>query len=331
MKFDEFCMDLAIKKAWEYQILTYPNPAVGCVICDEFGKILSISAHQKSGTSHAELNAVKSALLAFYPKLKSMNNANEIYEFILKNHNNFFKNKAAFVTLEPCSHQGKTPSCAKLLTKLGFKKVVIGSVETTLKAKGGAEILQNANIDVKMGVLKHRCDELIEPFLKWQSGNFSFFKLATSLNGVISGGTISGEKSRILVHQIRSILPLLAIGGNSVRTDRPTLDARLVSKNAPDVFIYSHLKEFDKEIPLFGVKNRKIYIDDDINFIRKYPLCMIEGGANFIANLPEFVEHFLIFFAPNFLNRTNFIANLSLKLLFLGKIGDEFYGWFKRC
>lgn len=328
---DEFYMDLALKKAWKYQVLTYPNPAVGCVICDKFGKILSIEAHVKSGSAHAELNAIKSALRAINPALKFPNNPNEIYKFILQNHANTLKNATAFVTLEPCAHQGKTPPCAKLLTNLGFKRVVFGSNDETIEAKGGALILSNANMDVKSGILKERCDELIEPFLRWKSGNFSFFKLATSLNGVISGGVISSEKSRILVHQMRSVLPLLAIGGNSVRTDHPTLDARFVKGKAPNIFIYSHSKDFDKEIPLFGVKNREVYIGDDIEFVRKFPLCMIEGGENFISNLPEFVEHFLIFFAPNFLNRTNFISNLSLKPLFLGRVGDEFYGWFKRC
>ena len=88
---DEFFISLAIKKAWEYQLLTYPNPAVGAIVVKD-GKILSISAHKNSGKPHAEVEAIKEA----YYKLTNNKNilelkfANEIHEFLYKNHNNIF-------------------------------------------------------------------------------------------------------------------------------------------------------------------------------------------------------------------------------------------------
>ncbi|CZE47255.1 bifunctional diaminohydroxyphosphoribosylaminopyrimidine deaminase/5-amino-6-(5-phosphoribosylamino)uracil reductase RibD [Campylobacter geochelonis] len=411
---DEFYMNLAINEAWKYQILTYPNPAVGCVIVDKFGKILAIKAHQKAGLAHAELSAVISAFEAKFKDTSLPKNPSKAYEYILANHDGFLNGAKAFVTLEPCSHHGKTPPCANLLNKLGFSEVIIGSYDNTDAASGGGKLLQKNDVKVKFGILKERCDELLAPFLAWQSGNFSFLKLGMSLNGVVSGGVITGLGARVLVHKIRSVLPLLAIGGNTVRIDRPTLDSRLAngiyktydavktdeneckigelvcsdyetnirafdekypskvnkknyktdsnsqkidssfcqtndtfykthnantfevadtykthSTHNPDVFIYSRQKEFDKTIPLFSIAKRKVIIGDDIKFVRSYPLCMFEGGQNLLANLPEFVEYVLIFFAPNFLNLANLSANLKLKLLNLCEIDGEFYGWFK--
>ncbi|WP_033916590.1 bifunctional diaminohydroxyphosphoribosylaminopyrimidine deaminase/5-amino-6-(5-phosphoribosylamino)uracil reductase RibD [Campylobacter sputorum] len=327
---DEFYMDLAINEAWKYQILTYPNPAVGCVICDKFGKILSIQAHKEAGFAHAELNAVISALKCLNKDLNFPSDAKKAYEYAILNHNNLLEGAIAYVTLEPCAHYGKTPPCANLLKELKFKKVVIGSNDYTKEASGGEEILKKANINVIKGILKQRCDELLAPFLAWQNGNFSFFKLAASLNGVIIGGVITSDSSRKMVHALRNKISLLAIGGNTVRIDRPLLDARLTDGKAPDVFIYSKQDNFDENIPLFNVKNRKVIIGKDINFIKNYNVCMIEGGENFLKNLPDFVEYILIFFSMNCIDEINFSLNLKLKPLYFGKIDEERYAWFKR-
>ena len=69
----------------------------------------------------------------------------------------------------------------------------------------------------------------------------------------------------------------MIIGGNTVRVDRPTLDSRLADKKAPDVLIFSNQKEFDKTIPLFKVKNRKVFISNNLELIKNYKLIMIEG------------------------------------------------------
>ncbi|MSN96871.1 bifunctional diaminohydroxyphosphoribosylaminopyrimidine deaminase/5-amino-6-(5-phosphoribosylamino)uracil reductase RibD [Campylobacter sp. FMV-PI01] len=327
---DEFYMSLALNEAWKFQGLTYPNPAVGCVILDKFGKILSIAAHQKAGCGHAELNGVALALKKINPNLIFPKNPNEIYNFILENHNNLLKGSKAFVTLEPCSHIGKTPPCAKLLVALKFSEVIIGYKDENKIAKGGAEILKRSNICVKFGVLEDKCKELIEPFLSWQNGNFSFLKLGASLNGVLKGGVITNLESRQMTHKFRSLIDLLVIGGNTVRIDRPRLDTRLINgtKN-PDIFIYSKSKNFDKTIPLFEVRDRKILIQSDINLVKNYKFCMFEGGENLIKNLPPFVTHILIFFSEKFINLENLSINLNLKLLFMDKISDNFYGWFK--
>src|SRR5574344_1656008 len=140
---DNFYMKLAIDEAWKYQLLTYPNPAVGCVIVKD-GKLLAIEAHKEAGLAHAEINSV----------LKALNTSKEIHEFLIKNHNNFFNDCEIFTTLEPCNHDGKTPSCAKLLAILKPKRVIISSNDETINAHGGIQTLKDANIEIKNGVLK---------------------------------------------------------------------------------------------------------------------------------------------------------------------------------
>lgn len=325
---DDFYMNLAINEAWKYQILTYPNPAVGCVILDKNGKILSIEAHKKAGKSHAEVNAVKKALEFLDPNLVFPKD--NIHEFILKNHKGLLKDSKVYVTLEPCSHYGKTPPCANLLKEIGVSKVVIGYEDESDLAKGGANLLKEAGVNVKFGVLKDRCFELLEPFLLWQKQNFSFLKLGMSINGVISGGVITNLASRKMVHRLRDKIDLLVIGGNTIRVDRPILDTRLINSGKnPDVFIYSKKQNFDKSIPLFGVENRKVTISDKIELAKNYKLCMLEGGGNLLNNLPDFVSHILIFSSSNFIDRASIFANLKMKKLYTNELGDNFYSWFK--
>ncbi|GKH59934.1 riboflavin biosynthesis protein RibD [Campylobacter ureolyticus] len=328
---DEFYMSLAIKKAWQYQILTYPNPAVGALILDKNNQILSIEAHQKAGCNHAEVNAIKSALKKLNPNLFFPEDEKQTYDFILKNHNNLLKEAKIYVTLEPCSHHGKTPPCANLIKELYFSEVIISQKDINPTAKGGAEILKSAGIKVKFGVLQNEGFLLLEPFLRCLNGNFSFLKLGMSLNGVIKGGVITNNASRLLVHKLRNVSEILAIGGNTVRVDRPILDTRLLGENFknPDIFIYSKKNEFDKTIPLFSVKNREVIISNDIEKLKNYKLCMIEGGEQMARNLPPFVTHILIFFSNKFINLDSISLNLELELLFLDKLDDNYYGWFK--
>lgn len=352
---DEFYMSLALNEAWKYQLLTFPNPAVGCVVVDKFGKILSVNAHKKAGLLHAEANAVFEALckinskffskfisqyeakfgIKFEPNLSQILefdslNTDFVYEFIIKNHENLLKNAKAFVTLEPCSHTGKTPPCANLLANLGFEQVVIGSKDRNKIACGGGEILKNSGVEVKFGILLEQCDELIEPFVAWSNGNFSFFKLAISANGVIKGGIISSQNSRAHAHKIRSLVDLLVIGGSTVRIDRPILDSRLnLGGKNPDVLIYSRLGKFDPNLPLFGVKNREVYIKDSLNLAWEKKFVMFEGGENFLKNLPTNIKWLLIYRSSKFLSASNANLDLNLKILHETKFNEDSQIWCK--
>ncbi len=280
-------MSKAIKKAWKYQLLTYPNPAVGAVIVKN-GKAVATKAHKKAGDSHAELLAIKKAyaVLSGDMAINSIKSPQQIYDYVAKHHDNIFHNCQIYTTLEPCSHEGKTPSCATMITLLKFQKVYIGSIDTNPTASGGAAVLRKAGIEVVSGVLKDNCDKLLSPFLSWQkdSGRFCFFKLAMRTDGSITDGQISSAKTSEIVHRLRTLIDLLVIGGKTVRSDRPILDTRKYKKSErnPDVMIYSNQTNFDKTIKLFHIKDREVHISDSLNFGAKNKFIMIEGGFDML-------------------------------------------------
>ncbi|ALV23987.1 diaminohydroxyphosphoribosylaminopyrimidine deaminase / 5-amino-6-(5-phosphoribosylamino)uracil reductase [Campylobacter iguaniorum] len=331
---DEFYMNLAIDEAWKYQFLTYPNPAVGCLILSKNGEILSCEAHQKAGMPHAELNAVISALQRLNPNLKAVfktaKNANELYVLALQNHANLLSGARAYVSLEPCSHHGKTPPCANLLKELGFAKVIIATKDVSEYAKGGEQVLNTAGISTQIGVCKDRADELLEPFWAWSNGNFSFFKIALTQNGVASGGIISNHASRTHTHAIRSLASLLVIGGNTVRTDRPTLDTRLINggKN-PEVLIYSNETKFDTSIPLFSIKDRKVTISNSLEAAFERHFVMFEGGGNALSNLDKRVKWLLIYRSNEFKDAKNISLNLKIKIMHRAEFDDNELLWCK--
>ena len=284
---NEFYMSLALEEAWKYQGLTYPNPAVGCTVVGEHGEILAVEAHKKAGTPHAEVNALKVA----YYKLTSdkdilhVEKSVDIHEYLKRNHKNIFENCSIYTTLEPCSFVGKTPACADLIQALNIKKVYIGSHD---------KYQYDFNFHAEFGVLERKCDELLEPFNLWQKDKFVFFKWAQRLDGS-THGEVSSFNSRKNVHAMRDVCDLLVIGGNPVRQDRPTLDARYVDGKAPDILIYSRQKEFDKTIALFNVPDRKVIISDNLDEINNYKNIMIEGTAKMMELTKEITDFHLCY------------------------------------
>ncbi len=327
---DNFYLSLALKEAWRYQGLTYPNPAVGAVVVDKYGKILSISAHKKHGLPHAELNAIKEAfvLLKEDKDLKNLSDATQIHSYILKNHNDIFKECKIYVTLEPCNHYGSTPPCSLLIKTLGFKEVIIGSLEENKTAAGGVQALKNTGIRVKTGVLKKQCDELLYPFKKWQKDRFILFKIATNLNGSYDTGIISSKTSREFVHKLRDKIDLLVIGGNTVRIDRPVLDSRLIGGKAPDVLIYSRQKEFDRSIALFNVPNRQVYIADNFEILKRYKFIMFEGTNTLFEATKEIVDWHLFFISPDIKQGKTLQTDAKLKPLWHSCLENDTMIWF---
>lgn len=290
-------MQLAIDEAWKYQLLTHPNPAVGATVVKN-NKVLSVEAHKEAGLPHAEVLALKSAYLTQYPNsfIKDLQSSQEIHNFLIENHNQFFHDCEIFVTLEPCNHIGKTPACAMLLESIQIKKVTIGTLDPNQNASGGQERLLKANIEVEVGVCKEKTDKLLYPFLKYQRGYFSFFKIAMREDGSVDGGYITTEKSLDLVHEMRTKIDLMVIGGNTIRKDRPTLDARFSkSKKTPDILIYSKSKNFDKTIPLFSVKNREVFIASNLSLLKQNKFVMIEGGYSLFEVLKNKIDYLMVF------------------------------------
>ncbi len=300
MNTPDFYMQHALDAAWQFQLLTFPNPAVGAVCIGESGEILSIGAHKFSGGPHAEVYALRDAygILSGDRSIQNSDDSHVIHDYLLNNHNGIFTTISMAVTLEPCSHSGKTPSCANLIASLGIKKLFISSIDSNPVASNGQRILEQAGVECVFGVLEKKGQQLMEPFLKWQNKSFVFFKWAQRLDGTIDNGTISSEVSRKHVHALRNVCDLIVIGGNTVRTDRPTLDARLVDGRSPDVLIYSRENNFDRTIPLFDVPNRCVFIENSLERINHYSLVMIEGGALMMSASREVCDWYSCYIAP---------------------------------
>ena len=329
---DNFYMKLAIDEAWKYQLLTYPNPAVGCVIVKN-GKLLAIEAHKEAGMPHAEINALKAAYLKVNPNsiLKTKNSSSDIHEFFLKNHNDFFNDCDIYVTLEPCNHIGKTPSCANLLKELKPKRVLISLKDPNKTAAGGLETLKNVNIDVSIGILEDEGLNLLLPFISWQNKSCIFFKMAQTLNGCVNG-KISGNRALAYVHTLRDKIDLLVIGGNTVRIDKPTLDARYIAGRAPDVFIYSKNKIFDNNIPLFRIPNRNVIISDDLFKLLDYKFIMIEGVYTLLDKLKERIDFFVFIVSSKIKNGQNTLNDIDIdfEILHENYIGEDKIMFLKR-
>lgn len=329
---NNFYMKLALEEAWKFQLLTYPNPAVGCTITDKDNRLLAVEAHQKSGEAHAEVLALKTAYLKLTNDIKILTckSSHEIHNYLLAHHKGCFKDVTLHVTLEPCSHEGKTPSCAKLISNLGVKKVIIASKDESQNAKGGCEILSISDVITEFSSSQTKGDALLIPFVKWNQEGFVFFKWAQRLDGTIDGGTISSLESRTLVHQMRSRCDLLVIGGETVRKDRPTLDARLCDGRAPDILIVSSQKDFDKTIPLFGIPNRKVMIENSFEKIKEYKCVMIEGGAKMFESSKNIVDLHLCFVAPKSGGTIRFMNEKeSFELLHVRELSEDILIWMK--
>ncbi len=330
---NDFYMRLALQEAWRYQGLTYPNPAVGCCVIGEHGEILAVEAHKRAGGPHAEVNALQQAYykLTDDSYILALSDSADIHTHLLANHNNIFENTKLYTTLEPCSHYGKTPSCASLIAELGIKEVYVGSNDTNKKAANGSMILSMNNCMVYSEILQTECDALLYPFQKSLEDRFVFFKWAQRLNGTTDGGIISSFASRKQVHAMRDVCDLLVIGGGTVREDRPTLDARLVNGKAPDILILSRRSDFDQTIPLFGIEDRKVYIEENLSRLQEYKNIMIEGGNNMYSLTQDIVDYYLCYIAPSLGGEESIrFGEDDFEFLNVDKESEDIIIWMKR-
>lgn len=179
--------------------------------------------------------------------------------------------------------------------------------------------------------MKKEAYDLLYPFIKWTKGSFVFFKMAQTLNGCIDG-KISSKISQLYVHTLRHKCDLMLIGGNTVRVDKPTLDARYIAGNAPDVMIYSKNKIFDKNIPLFKVPNRNIIISDDLFKILDYKFVMVEGTYTLLEKLNEKLDYVVLIVNPKIRKGVNALNDIDVdfKIVHENFIGNEKLVYLKR-
>lgn len=322
-------MALAIQAAWQFQGCTFPNPAVGAAVVDGHGKILAVGAHEKAGGPHAEVFALQQAYVALTSDkdIAACTTSHAIHDYLIDHHDGCFRKCTLYVTLEPCAHHGKTPSCAGLIRELGVKKVVYAVSDPTADAAGGAAMLQSAGIQVET-VVSDAGEALLFPFVQWQRDRLVTFKWAQRLDGTVDGGQISCAESRRQVHAMRDAADLLVIGGNTVRTDRPTLDARLVDGQAPDVLILSRQTQFDRTIPLFGIPGRNVMISADLKAMAPYRNILIEGGPGMFEACRASCDLFLCFVAPTSGGTIRFLEKTHrFTIKYLNRCGTDVMQW----
>jgi len=327
---DRFFMELALKEAWRYQGLTYPNPAVGCAVVRE-GRILAVEAHRRAGESHAELRALLAAVETLGGRKVAVDPADawEVHDFLSELPPETFRGCTLYVTLEPCAHVGQTPSCARILSHFHWHRVHIAHPDPVPGHGGGAGVLATHGIDVETGLCRDEAVALLEPFTIWQKRAFVLFKLAQTANGRIGGGYLSSPRSLEHVHRLRAVADELVIGGGTVRADRPRLDCRFTGDAAPNVTIYSREKEFDRQIPLFGVSGREVRIRDDLAPLLERPsFLLVEGGEGMLRALAERIDWLLLYQTPK-LTTHPLSYNIDQKLEFLHqrRIGADLMIW----
>jgi len=331
MTSNELYMTQALKKAWQYQLRTYPNPAVGCLIVYN-NEIIALEAHQKAGTSHAEVLAFLSAYETISKHKIAFDkfDAQKVHEFLYTLPKGFFSECVVYVTLEPCSHVGQTPSCASLVAKLKPKKVVIATLDPIKGHDGGLKRLEEQGIEVEAGVCEKEALELLEPFLIWQKRAFVLFKIAQTSNGKIGGGYLSCKASLTHVHQLRSVCSRMVMGGNTIRVDRPTLDCRFTGDEAPTITIYSKEDRFDRDIPLFRVPNRDVIVTNSLDFFDEPSFILIEGGGGMMNALKDKIDWLLQYQTPKLSVHNSFYdVDLKIEFLFQDKKGIDLMLWSK--
>jgi len=214
MSRNNFFMEMALNLAFQNMGKTSPNPSVGAVITFN-GEIVSKGATSTYGSDHAEIVAMKNATVPL-------------------------QNCEIFVSLEPCSHYGKTPPCVDAIIREKFKKVHIPILDPNPVVAGrGMKKLTDAGIEVNlMSKYKNMAEDLIRPFKKYilSKKPFILHKTAMTLDGRIattSGDSkwISSKASRLLVHRLRSKVDAIIVGKNTLIKDNPSLNVRFKDFN----------------------------------------------------------------------------------------------------
>jgi diaminohydroxyphosphoribosylaminopyrimidine deaminase / 5-amino-6-(5-phosphoribosylamino)uracil reductase len=217
-KFMKRCLELAVRA----EGMTYPNPLVGSVIVHE-GAIIGEGYHLQAGKAHAEVNAINSV------KDKSLLNRSTLY-----------------VSLEPCSHTGKTPPCSDFIISKHIPKVVVGTTDTSEKVSGaGINSLKSSGCDVVVGVLEDECRRINRRFftsheknrpyitLKWAQSADGFIDIKRKANHPSGPNWITGKTEQVLVHKWRAEEEAILVGAGTIRTDKPALNVRYWKGNNP--------------------------------------------------------------------------------------------------
>ncbi|QHG92351.1 bifunctional diaminohydroxyphosphoribosylaminopyrimidine deaminase/5-amino-6-(5-phosphoribosylamino)uracil reductase RibD [Coxiella endosymbiont of Amblyomma sculptum] len=320
MKNPEIYLEQALKLAEIRRGFCAPNPAVGAVLVKD-DQIISMGFHKKSGSPHAEVEAINSA-------------------------GSSAKGANLYVTLEPCCHHGKTPPCTELIVKTGIKAVYYGSIDPNPNVLNkGAQTLQESGVDCFL-IAVPKIRSFYESYTHWITNKKPWvtIKLAISLDGKISGAkgkpiSLTGEGLKLYTHEFRRKSDALLTTINTVLYDNPQMNVRLANKivKKPIYILDSnlsfpldarihrtakkltlfHIKSADKKrkkaliernvhcIEIRKTKRGTLDLEEIIDMIGKngiHDLWVESGGKCFQSFLcKKLVQHALIYIAPRIL------------------------------
>lgn len=258
------CLDLARQAAGQ----TAPNPLVGSVVVRD-GQVVGEGFHPGAGSPHAEVFALKAAGARA-------------------------QGATVYVNLEPCNHYGRTPPCSEALVAAQVARVVVGCIDPDPRvAGGGIARLQQAGIEVTVGVEEAACRKLNEAFIHRVCHHrpFGILKYAMTLDGKIATTTghsawVTSPAARAVVHQVRVGCDAVVIGGNTVRRDNPLLTSHQVGPHDPLRVVMSRSLDLPEEALLWNVSAAPTVVFTEVGRRPEFQESLRQKGVEVIA-LPE--------------------------------------------
>lgn len=273
-------MELAIEQAAAARSRTSPNPWVGAVVVRD-GVVLGAGATQPPGGNHAEVEALAAAGDATGSTL--------------------------VVTLEPCSHHGRTPPCVEAVVAAGVARVVVGVLDPDPRVSGsGVAALRAAGIEVVVGIAIDAVTAQLAPYLHHRRTGrpYVVVKVAASLDGGIAApdGTsqwITGPEARADVHRLRAESDAILVGAGTVRADDPSLTVRHVPGPDPRRVVLGRAPADAKVHPCLEWTGDEEELLDQLGRDGVLQL-MVEGGATVVRNFHErgLVDRYVVYLAP---------------------------------
>lgn len=273
-------MRRALQLAANGRGFTSPNPMVGSVITLD-GKIIGEGWHRRCGGPHAEVNAVNSVA-----------------------DKELLRRSTMYVTLEPCSHYGKTPPCADMIVRMGIPRVVVGSLDPNEKVSGrGVKRLRDAGVEVVTGVLEDECRALNVKFMTAHTLRrpYVMLKWACSADGFLDCDRTSADSaprfstplSLAMMHSLRSEFDAILVGSETVVRDNPSLTVRLMPGHSPRPVVLDRRCRIDRSF-ILGQNPETVFLRGDIAssipamldelFSRGITSVMVEGGATVLQS-----------------------------------------------
>ena len=266
-------MDLALQNARAMKGQTDPNPLVGAVIVND-NRIVGIGAHMKPGEPHAEIHAIRMA-------------------------GEHTKGATIYVTLEPCSHHGRTGPCAEAIVETGIKKVVIATLDPNPIVSGrGVKILEDAGIEVITGIQEEASNKMNEVFNKFIVTNKPFVTLKSgiTLDGKIASHTahskwITSAEAREDLHHLRNEHLAILVGVNTVIEDNPELTTRIENGRHPIRVVLDSTLKIPLDAKLVTDQLAETWIFTSANYDQNKKEKLMDCGVRiFHTNGPDHVD-----------------------------------------